>query len=202
MGFNFMVIQMRARNKLVYGVGDGFAGYNVRNNASGKDVWCAFYKTWCNMLKRCYCSKFHEKNQSYSDCSVSIEWLKFVNFKSWMEKQDWQGKELDKDLLVVGNRVYSADTCVFIDKKINKFTADRSRDRGEFPIGVYFDSFTGLFKSQCSNPDTGKQQHIGRFDSAEQAHQAWKSRKHQHACKLAAEQSDPKVAQALRTRYA
>ena len=34
-----------------------------------------------------------------------------------------------------------------------------------------------------------------------EAHEAWKARKHEHACKLADIQSDVRVAKVLRTRY-
>ena len=73
---------------------------------------------------------------TYKGCSVSEEWLRFSNFKRWMEKQDWDGKQLDKDILFEGNKVYSAETCVFVTSVVNSFTSDSGAKRGEWLIGV------------------------------------------------------------------
>lgn len=71
-------------------------------------VWsCPFHRKWSDMLVRCYSPKRLEYRQSYAGCYVCDEWLTFSNFKSWMEKQDWEGKHLDKDLLQTGSKVYS-----------------------------------------------------------------------------------------------
>lgn len=187
--------------KLIHGVGVNNADYTVRPVIDGKEVWCPFYRAWASMLSRCYGAKYQAKKPTYIGCTACIEWLTFSNFKKWMEKQDWRGKHLDKDLLVKGNKVYSPDTCVFVDGSTNKFTTDRANDRGEWPIGVYFDKEEGMFKSQCNNPFTKKQENLGRFTCPEQAHKAWKARKHELACKLADLQTDERVANSLRTRY-
>lgn len=47
--------------------------------------------------------------------------------------------ELDKDILVKGNKIYSPDTCVFVPQRINTLIVGANRIRGEFPIGVYYD---------------------------------------------------------------
>lgn len=39
--------------------------------------------------------------------------------------------------------------------------------------------------SQCRNPFSNKGETLGYFDTPEEAHNAWKKRKHQHAIKLA-----------------
>ena len=109
--------------KLVCGVGINDADYAVQKletvgYADGKRkqrlVWvCPYYQTWIDMLKRCYSDKLQERQPTYKGCSVSEEWLTFSAFKVWMEKQDFERKQLDKDLLFEGNKVYSAETCVF-----------------------------------------------------------------------------------------
>lgn len=187
--------------KLICGVGVNDADYVVRPTIKGKESWCPFYSKWQSMLKRCYSEKCQTKNPTYIGCSVCKEWLTFSNFKSWMEKQDWEGKELDKDLLVQGNRLYSPEKCIFIDKIVNIFTIDRGNDRGEWPIGVSLHKSSGKLKAQCGNPFTKKYEHLGLFSSPQQAHQAWRKRKHELACQLADLQTDERVANALRTRY-
>lgn len=186
--------------KLVYGV--GVDDVNVGRTWKEK---CPFYDRWRGMLRRCYSEQTLEKYPTYRGCSVCEEWLTFSNFKSWMEQQDWEGKHLDKDLLVKGNKVYSPETCIFVDKLVNRFTTERTHDRGKYPLGV-----TKLerlkdnpYAAQCSDPFTGKRGHIGVYSTPEEAHLAWKRRKHEFACMLAESDlvTDPRLEEALKTRY-
>ena len=196
--------------KFVYGFGINDADYVVRRvettEVNGKRkqqlVWeCPYYRAWTSMLRRCYSSKFQNKRLTYKGCSVSDEWLRFSNFRSWMEDQDWEGMQLDKDLLFEGNKVYSAETCVFVSGMVNNFTIDRSNDRGEWLVGVDWHKGANKFRSQCRNPFTNKKEHLGLFTCGEKAHQAWLERKLELAHLLAAEQTDERVAKVLIERY-
>lgn len=187
--------------KLVCGVGVNDADYVVQQTVNGKRVWCPFYRVWAHMLERCYNKKFHARRLTYIGCSVCDEWLLFSNFKAWMQKQDWVGKQLDKDLLLKGNKVYSPENCVFVDLMTNSFTTDSSASRGEWPIGVCFNKPVGKFQSNIHNPFTKKQEHIGYFNCSDEAHLAWKKRKHELSCQIADLQTDRRVADALRARY-
>ena len=104
---------------LVFGVGVNDSDYNVMIRKNKKQILCPFYRKWCDMLKRCYSLKWHKQNPTYIGCFVCPEWLYFSKFRLWMENQKWKGMELDKDLLVKGNRGYGPDTCCFIPKAIN-----------------------------------------------------------------------------------
>lgn len=195
-------------NSLVYDVGINDADYLLthytRENGKQKLIWrCHFYTTWTSMLKRCYSKTYKEKHPSYKDCSVCDEWLTFSNFKSWMESQDYKDKQLDKDLLVEGNKIYSPATCVFVDVKINTFTTDCNAARGKYPLGVYWNKSKNKFKAQCRNPFTGKQKTLGLFTNELEAHHAWKRKKHEHAYALANSQycNDPRLSEALKSRY-
>ena len=113
----------------IQGVGINDLPYNVviNDTINGKttQVWmCQFYRVWKSMLTRCYSPKFHMDHQSYIDCQVVEEWHSANEFKLWMEKQTWEGNDLDKDLLVEGNKIYSPDTCVFISHTVNAFVND------------------------------------------------------------------------------
>ncbi len=201
-------MELRKRNKLIQGVGVNDADYNVYEyetiGGKKKIVWrCKFYQTWKNMLERCYSNNFQSKNPTYKGCSTCDDWLIFSKFRTWMESQDWEGKQLDKDLLVEGNKVYSPDDCIFVHPTVNKFTTDHGNARGEYMIGVYWSKNAGKFMSQCCNPFNGKQEHLGYFTNELEAHLAWKTRKQGHACMLADSEfvTDPRLAEALRTRY-
>ena len=195
-----MVMKLQ-KKRLILGVGINDADYEVTPSVNGKRVWCPYYRTWAGMLTRCYNGKCQERQPTYKGCSACPEWLYFMTFRAWMVQQDWQGKQLDKDLLIDGNKVYSPDTCVFVDAATNNFTVDRGRSRGEYPIGVNFNKAAGKFTAKCSNPFTKKMEHLGYFHCPHEAHLAWKARKHILACQLADLQTDSRVAAALRTRY-
>ena len=197
-----MVRKLYKKTRLVHGVGINDADYATGTEVEGKAVRCPHYVVWKAMLRRCYDHKFQEHYPTYKGCSVCPEWIYFMNFRDWMMKQDWQGKALDKDLLTVGNKVYSPATCVFVDAMTNNFTNDRGRARGDYQLGVYFHKSVGKFQACCSNPFTKRREHLGVFNCEHQAHLAWKSRKHELANQLADLQPDARVADALRTRYA
>ena len=196
--------------KLVYGVGINDADYvvekkeTIEENGKRKQrlVWrCPFYQTWKSMLERCYSAKYQKRQPTYKGCSVSEEWKTFSNFRAWMETQDWEGKQLDKDLLFEGNKVYSANTCAFVTRMVNMFTTDSGATRGEWMIGIYWNKVASKFQSQCRNPFTKKRERLGLFTSEQEAHNAWAKRKLELAHELAAIQTDPRVAKALIDRY-
>lgn len=161
--------------ELVEGVAINDANYPVRESITinGKTVetWkCPFYQKWKSMIKRCYNHKQLERNETYKYCYVCEEWLTFSNFKSWMETQDWEGKELDKDLLVDNNKLYSEKTCVFISHSLNSAIAVR-RKKSNLKLGVHISK--NKFVSQCERDCLGKKRWIGVFNTENQAHRAW-----------------------------
>lgn len=88
------------------------------------DVECStnepYYDVWAAMLKRCYDPKAQVKNPTYRGCSVCEEWHTLSNFKKWYEENYIEGYDIDKDILVKDNKVYSSETCCFIPKAINR----------------------------------------------------------------------------------
>lgn len=190
------------KTRLVQGVGINDADYNVtRREGVGVErniVWrCPFHVKWGTMVARCYSDNW----PAYKDCSVVDSWLRFSNFKSWMEQQDWEGKELDKDILYPGNKIYSPDRCVFIDAKVNSFVIDSEAARGSYPLGVFLEKRTGNFEARCKSVVTGKQEYLGQFKTPEEAHGAWLAFKLKQAYILANQQTDERVAKALIDRY-
>lgn len=197
---------MRKRNKLVYGVGVNDANYHTQTYAvvNGKQVrtyCCPFYKKWKSMLQRCYSESYYKKYKSYEDCYVCEGWHKFSNFKSWMEKQDWVDRQLDKDLLFRNNKIYSPKTCVFVLPITNSFLKEKPRSRGKYLIGVYFAERIGKFCAECSDPFLGKSKHLGYYTKEVSAHLAWKEYKNKLANKIAEMETDSRVVEALKSRY-
>ena len=130
--------------KRYYGIGYlGEGKYKVWENGKHTRV----YKTWNHMLQRCYSEKYHEKESTYINCEVCNEWHNFQNFGKWFDDNYYEieGEEmnLDKDILVKHNKIYSPETCVFVPHKINKLFVKGDKVRGKSVIG------TSLFKFKC-----------------------------------------------------
>jgi len=192
-----MVDYMTGNRKLVEGVGVNDSDYVTEkydNSGPKKKLIfrCPFYQAWRNMLMRCYSDKYQKRQPTYVDCSVCDEWLTFSNFKRWMERQDWQGKHLDKDLLIAGNKIYGPDRCCFISKRLNNFIAYLKKRRGNLPQGVTICVQTKKFQVRC-----GSGNHLGRYANIDDASEAWRVKKIEFASAFAAEQTDARVAEAL-----
>jgi hypothetical protein len=199
------VAREKSRLRLVCGVGlndsETPIASAVRVNGKTRVTWkCPASAAWADMLYRCYSEKFQKRYPSYQGCSVSPRWLSLSSFHDWMFSQDYTGKHLDKDLLIPGNKVYSAETCVFITPELNNVLTEGHSKIGGLPIGASRHK-QGRIDAQCRNPFTKRSEHIGLFDSPVEAHEAWRARKHEHACAYADLQDDHRVARALRTRY-
>ena len=118
-----------------------------------------------------------------------------------MEEQDWQGKSLDKDIIAPKSKLYSPDTCAFVLTATNSFVTANDASRGGCPVGVYLHKPTGKYQARCKNLFTGKNEYLGLFSTPEEAHEAWRKRKHKLAQLVAATESDPRVVEALKKRY-
>ena len=118
-----------------------------------------------------------------------------------MDQQDWRGKCLDKDIIVPGSRLYSPKTCAFVLNATNLFVIARDASRGDYPIGVHLFKRTGKYRAYCKNLFTGKREYLGLFSTPEEAHEAWRKRKHELAQLVAATESDLRVVEALKKRY-
>ena len=140
------------------------------------------YKTWHNLILRCYNEFSVNRNPTYKDCSVCEEWLIFSNFKDWFDKNYVDGYDLDKDILVKGNKIYSPSTCCFVPQEINKLIINQKRNRGLLPIGVVKKQ-DGKFVAQISK--NKKRVTLGRFLTANDAFAAYKKEKESYIKEVA-----------------
>lgn len=204
---------MRKKDKLIHGWGINDVKHLVVKeevvNGKRKIIWCCpYYTKWKSMLQRTFDFKYQNKQPTYTGCSICEEWKYLSNFIKWVDSQpnrDWKNCALDKDILIENNKIYSPDSCVFIAAKVNAFVTTCLAHRGDFLLGVHWHTESKKFVSKCSNPfninpDVGR--YLGLFDTELEAHKAWQAKKHEYACLLAEEQKDPRVADALRNRYA
>lgn len=61
--------------------------------------------------------------------------------------------------------------------------------------------FLNAHTIQCGNPFTGERGYLGLFSTPEEAHEAWRKRKHELAQLVADTESDMRVVEALKKRY-
>lgn len=146
------------------------------------------YQSWIGMFHRCYNEKTRNSNLTYATCTVSEHWHNFQNFALWYENNYYETGEgkmsLDKDILKKGNKIYSPETCVFVPEKINGLFVRGQALRGKFPIGVKQGN-AGKFTATLRV--NGHQQHLGSFDSVEEAFEVYKEKKEQRIKEVAEE---------------
>jgi hypothetical protein len=173
--------------RLVYGHGTNDVAEPTEIRIGGKQIKCPFYQTWMNILKRTYSPYHHKLFPTYIGTAVCDEWLRFSVFRAWMEEQNWEGKHLDKDILVPGNKTYAPDLCLFVSHRINTLLLDNGSSRGAYPIGVY--RYKNKYIAGCRV--YGKQKYLGSFDSSEEASLVYRQFKSAHVRAVADEQTEP-----------
>ena len=160
----------------VYGVGYMGNNFELKSSYNGKK--CPIYYAWVRMFERCYSKKLHESFPTYIGCTVSDEFKDYSKWRVWYDnypyKQD--GWQLDKDLLIKGNKVYSESTCVFLPQEINAVLTKRTASRGEYLIGVCWSKTANAFKAQVRK-SKGKQKNLGYFATEIEAFNAYKTAK-------------------------
>lgn len=131
-------------DKTVYNIGFiGVGCYKPKN-------YPKIYKTWSNMLERCYNPYRINKFMTYIDVFVDEYFHNFQNFAKWYEENyyevEGQRMHLDKDILVKGNKIYSPFTCIFVPERINTLFTQSNKSRGKYPIGIVYN------KNNTQNP--------------------------------------------------
>ena len=112
----------------------GFAGQGIHKVSINRKPTKEYY-LWNSMITRCYSKKSLEILPTYIDCSVVKRWHNFQNFcddipkikgySNWVEgcKENRNPYQLDKDIKIKGNRIYSKETCLFITATENSIKA-------------------------------------------------------------------------------
>lgn len=177
-------ISKAGRNELVYGVGinddDRFCV-----DANGK--YYPAYSAWIHMLKRCYDDKYQLTHPTYKGCSVDERWLSYKTFRMWFEKPERgykEGYELEKDIKVHGNKIYSPETCLVVPRFINTLFTKADKIRGNTMIGVTATD-NGNYSARLAKG--GEQVYLGRFNTELEAFEAYKREKESYIKEVADE---------------
>lgn len=191
---------VRKHKKPVCGIGINDADYPVawyELNEDGvmKQKRCPYYDKWRGILKRCYDEAELKKRPKYRGCYICGEWVYFSNFKAWMEKQDWEGKHLDKDLLIYDNKEYGPNTCLFVDPRVNTLLNPATRVN-KLPVGVSFNKKMRKYTAQIQDINS-RVLYLGQFDDPIEASKVYYEKKIEIARLLCKESKDERVITSL-----
>lgn len=148
---------------------------------------------WHNINTRCKVgSSKQAKHNSYIGCTNGFK--DFQELAEWCQSQyGYRNKEsngkfwqLDKDLKIQGNKVYSPDTCIFVPNRVNSLLISCDSSRGSTPLGVSLFRRTGQFQVRCS----GVPKHLGYFNCEFEAHRTWQKSKVKVIRKICSDDSE------------
>jgi len=106
------------------------------------------FRRWENMMRRCYLHKDKDyKSYGAKGIKVDEKWHNFqnyagdvVNLSEYNENRIKNNElELDKDIKILGNKIYSKDTCVWISSEYN----NRHHAIHQFPNHIIIDILEG-----------------------------------------------------------
>ena len=168
--------------------GVGYIGVGkYKSKANGKTT--KEYEEWTSMLKRGFNKEYKNKYHTYEDVTVDEYFYNFQNYCEWREDNYYKIKgeqmELDKDILVKGNKIYSPDTCIFVPQRINYLFIKSNAIRGDYPIGINYHKASGKYVAKCSILNETK--YLGCYDTPEEAFLVYKKFKEAYIKEVADE---------------
>ena len=193
-------VYQKKDRKLVYGIGIN-------------DVMISGFSTskigrrWYNIIKRTdrRNPNIYGFETTYKDCTLDPRWFKLSAFKEWSEQwDDYENKEIDKDILIPGNKIYGPETCLMVSKSVNLFF--RPNIKRNLARGVHHVS---KFKEGGKNPYSASivrwseklkkksRIHLGHYPTIEEASAAYESARKEEIQFLIETETDIRVKNAL-----
>ena len=154
------------------------------------------YRLWSTLINR---AVYHSNGHKiYKETSICDEWRVYDNFKKWYEENYYtlpsgESVQLDKDILVKHNTVYSPSTCIFVPQTINGLLTNRAKATiakrvyskntspisfDMLPIGVTWCNDKKKYRASINYH--GKVKNLGRFNTVEEAFNVYKIAKEQY----------------------
>ena len=164
---------------LVCGVGVNNRKYQSSTNGRSTKP----YSLWQTMLYRCYSPKKLSISPSYFGCSVSDDFKYYHVFYEWVICQHGYANEkwdLDKDVLFPGNKVYSAETCVFIPHELNSLITPITTKKNQ---GVCWHKRDKVYRAKMLKK--GRSVEIGRYKTELDAARAYVNAKQSYILSVA-----------------
>ncbi len=185
---------------LVYGVGinDVMIPYFTKTRT---------WRTWNGIIRRT--DKRDPKwltgigKEHYADCTLDSRWYKLSVFKEWIEQWDnFETKEIDKDILIFDNKIYGPDTCLMVRPIVNAWFKPNIVKPGDLPRGVSWN--TGWKKGKSPNPYRtqitpigGKRMGLGQYATVEEASAVFEEARKEQIKVLIETETDPRVRDAM-----
>jgi hypothetical protein len=151
------------------------------------------YTLFKGMMARSYNKDYQERNPSYIGYSIEESWHCFQNFcedipflegyDKWlvMQGEGPDSYELDKDIKVKGNKVYSKDTCMFVSRRENNKSGNKTHPkrltRLTYKATRLEDGHTEIFTNQAEFADKYKLQRAKVnccIKGTRKTHKGWK----------------------------
>lgn len=142
-------------------------------------------KIWNHVLLRST-QRIWNLRPAYHGCTIAKPFHRFSTFATWaLDQPGWDKPkfQIDKDIIIKGNKCYSPDAYIFVPAEINvMFLCNKGR-RGQLPIGVMFDNRGNKYVAHCSVG--GNLVNISRHATPQEAFVAYKAFKEQHIRNIA-----------------
>lgn len=164
---------IKPRNSVVRGVAENDLDHVVSVVIEGKVIRYPPYVIWKDMITRCYSPDVHTRLPKYKMCSVDERWLTAKNFSKWCKQNYIEGYQLDKDILILNNKIYSEDTCIFVPDWVNSFVLPRIKTN--LPSGVTYHKRDKIYNVNYSLE--GNTIYVGSFKDVATASKVWKEKK-------------------------
>lgn len=163
--------------KSIYGVGYIGEGPFV---AKGRH-----YSRWNSMIRRCYDTECTLNKKQYNGCSVTESWHNFQNFMYWSITQLGhldKNFQLDKDLKVKDNKIYSPETCSYVPREVNvALIVKHTKSVTNISTGVTYKPGSKTYKVSIGNGN----RITGEFNTLEEAEAFYKISKETYVKELA-----------------
>ena len=183
---------------LCYGVGinDVMIPYFTRTRT---------WRTWTGIIRRTDNRDpkwINEQNKEhYIGCTLDSRWYRLSVFKEWIEQwDDYGNKEVDKDILIPGNKIYGPDTCLMVRPIVNAWF--KPNVIGDLPRGVCLNSAWKRGKSPNPyraqiTPIDGKRTALGYYATVEESSAVFEKARREQIQVLIETETDLKVKNAM-----
>ena len=168
----------RRNARLVNGIGINDLEFVAEPTIEGIRIKHPGYTSWKSMLYRC--NDYDLVNHpTYTGVICCDTWKYCSAFILWYKENYIKGYALDKDLILLGNKMYHPNLCMYVPREVNAFLTSADAARGEYPLGVNFNKANGKFRARVNK--NGKSVSLGCFNNTTDAHKAWQIAKIEQA---------------------